>query len=150
MLSLGYLHEDGIIEKNSYERFNARLNLSTDILPNLKVTTRLSGVYSFRNEPISYDGDMLDMVSSAVRYPGLWAKGTQMENLDWVTSPLVHLQLLFIPPPTLKPRNSKLMLTCELTIIPSKNSKYQQSVDSLIKTMKKKPTALHGFLKVKT
>ena len=73
MLSLGYLHEDGIIEKNSYERFNARLNLSTDILPNLKVTTRLSGVYSFRNEPISYDGDMLDMVSSAVRYPGLWA-----------------------------------------------------------------------------
>lgn len=34
MLSLGYLHEDGIIEKNSYERFNARLNLSTDILPN--------------------------------------------------------------------------------------------------------------------
>lgn len=69
MLSFGYLHQDGLIKKNNYERYNTRLNLITDILPNLTITTRLAGTYATRNEPT---GKMLDIVSSAVRMPGLW------------------------------------------------------------------------------
>lgn len=79
LLSFGYLHEDGIIEKNNYERFNTRLNLVTDILSNLTITTRLSGVYATRKEPTA-DGTstMLDMVGAAIRTPGLWA--TRLSN----------------------------------------------------------------------
>lgn len=79
LLSLGYLHEDGIIKKNNYERFNTRLNLVTDVLSNLTITTRLSGVYATRKEPTA-DGTatMLDMVGAAIRTPGLWA--TRLSN----------------------------------------------------------------------
>ncbi|WP_455638939.1 TonB-dependent receptor [Parabacteroides sp.] len=69
MLSFGYLHQDGLIRKNNYERYNTRLNLITDILSNLTITTRLSGTYATRNEPT---GSMLEIVSGAVRTPGLW------------------------------------------------------------------------------
>lgn len=69
MLSFGYLNQQGLIKKNSYERYNTRLNLITDLLPNLTITTRISGIYATRKEP---NGDMLSMVSGAVRTPGLW------------------------------------------------------------------------------
>lgn len=81
LLSFGYLHEDGIVEKNNFERFNTRLNLVTDILPNLTITTRLSGVYSTRKEPVGYLGDgndMLGLILSSIRVPGLWA--TRLAN----------------------------------------------------------------------
>lgn len=75
MASFGYMKQNGIIENNDYERYNARVNMINEILPNLKLTTRLSGMYGTRNEPLASAGDdaddMLKMISKAVRFPGL-------------------------------------------------------------------------------
>lgn len=75
MASFGYMKQNGIIERNDYERYNARVNMINEILPNLQLTTRLSGVYSVRNEPLASAGDdakeMINMISKAVRFPGL-------------------------------------------------------------------------------
>lgn len=75
MTSFGYMKQNGIIEKNDYERYNARVNMINEILPSLKITTRLSGMYGTRNEPLAPGGDdaegMLNMISKAVRFPGL-------------------------------------------------------------------------------
>jgi len=77
LMSFGYLNQNGLVEKNNYERFNARINLATDILSNLTVTTRLSGVYSTVNEPSVPGGpdvnDVTGIIQKAVRFPGLYA-----------------------------------------------------------------------------
>lgn len=75
MISFGYLRQNGIIERNDYQRYNARVNMINGIFPNLTLSTRLSGVYSIRNEPLAPGGDdaaeMINMISKAVRFPGL-------------------------------------------------------------------------------
>ena len=77
LLSFGYLNQNGLVAKNNYERFNTRLNLITDILSNLTVTTRLSGVYSTVNEPSVPGGpdveDVTGIIQEASRYPGVYA-----------------------------------------------------------------------------
>ncbi len=77
LMSFGYLNQTGLVEKNNYERFNARINLATDVLSNLTVTTRLSGVYSTVNEPSVPGGpdvnDVTGIIQKAVRFPGLYA-----------------------------------------------------------------------------
>lgn len=111
MLSFGYMHQDGLIEKNSYERYNARLNLTTDLLSNLTVTTRLSGVYATRKEPTgssgNITGNMLDMVSEAVRVPGLWPTFLQngelgMGNKSVGTPPSILYSDSFFEEPSFK------------------------------------------------
>ena len=73
MVSFGYLN--GIVEKNDYQRYNARVNLINEILPGLKLTSRLSGVYGNRKEPMAPGGDdadnMLVLIQKALRFPGL-------------------------------------------------------------------------------
>ncbi len=75
MASFGYLLQNGIVEKNNYQRYNARINLINEILPNLKLSTRLSGVYGIRKEPTAPGGDdassMLLLIQKALRFPGL-------------------------------------------------------------------------------
>ncbi|GBU07691.1 SusC/RagA family TonB-linked outer membrane protein [Bacteroidales bacterium] len=75
LLSVGYLSQDGLVKKNNYERYNTRLNLVSDLLPNLKITTRLSGIYSMRNEPSVPGGidadNVMGIAEYAVRFPGL-------------------------------------------------------------------------------
>ena len=75
MISFGYLQQNGIVEKNDYTRYNARVNIINEILPNLKLSTRLSGIYSNRNEPMSPGGTEVDsflrLIGKAVRFPGL-------------------------------------------------------------------------------
>ncbi|MFS3069430.1 TonB-dependent receptor [Parabacteroides merdae] len=75
MVSFGYLKQNGIVEKNDYQRYNARVNLINEILPGLKLTSRLSGVYGNRKEPMSPGGDdadnMLVLIQKALRFPGL-------------------------------------------------------------------------------
>lgn len=75
MVSFGYLKQNGIVERNDYERYNARVNMINSILPNLTLSTRLSGIYSVRNEPLTPGGDdaagMVNLISKAVRFPGL-------------------------------------------------------------------------------
>ena len=75
MVSFGYLKQNGIVEKNDYQRYNARVNLINEILPVLKLTSRLSGVYGNRKEPMAPGGDdadnMLVLIQKALRFPGL-------------------------------------------------------------------------------
>lgn len=75
MVSFGYLKQNGILERNDYQRYNARVNMINNILPNLTLSTRLSGIYSVRNEPLAVAGDeasgMVNLISKAVRFPGL-------------------------------------------------------------------------------
>ncbi|MCE8971685.1 TonB-dependent receptor [Bacteroides fragilis] len=75
MVSFGYLKQNGIVERNDYQRYNARVNIINNILPNLTLSTRLSGIYAVRNEPLASAGDdateMVNMISKAVRFPGL-------------------------------------------------------------------------------
>ena len=76
LLSFGYLNQNGLMEKNNYERYNARLNLVTDISKKIKITTRLSSVYAIRNEPstpgsVDVD-DVTGIAQKALRFPGLY------------------------------------------------------------------------------
>ena len=75
MVSFGYLKQNGIVEKNDYQRYNARVNLINEILPGLRLTSRLSGVYGNRKEPMAPGGDdadnMLVLIQKALRFPGL-------------------------------------------------------------------------------
>ena len=75
MVSFGYLKQNSIVEKNDYQGYNARVNLINEILPGLKLTSRLSGVYGNRKEPMAPGGDdasnMLILIQKALRFPGL-------------------------------------------------------------------------------
>lgn len=75
MVSFGYLKQNGVVEKNDYQRYNARVNLINEIMPGLKLTSRLSGVYGNRKEPMVPGGDDVDMmpyiIQKALRFPGL-------------------------------------------------------------------------------
>jgi TonB-linked SusC/RagA family outer membrane protein len=66
--AVGYLSQDGIVEKNNYSRYNARLNMISALTPKLKVTTRLSGVTSQINEPASPgSGDVFRVTDGIIR-----------------------------------------------------------------------------------
>ena len=75
MASLGYLHQDGLLDNNYYNRYNARVNLNAELAKNLKLSVRLSGMASDRHEPStpgSMDGGgYKSIISNAVRFPGL-------------------------------------------------------------------------------
>ncbi|WP_423786480.1 TonB-dependent receptor [Hoylesella timonensis] len=75
MATAGYLHHDGLLENNYYNKYNARLNLNAEITKDLSMGIRLNGMASDRHEPSTpgaldtggYAGIML----AALRYPGL-------------------------------------------------------------------------------
>lgn len=75
MASLGYLYQEGLLDKNYYNRYNARVNLNADLAKNLKLNIYLSGMISDRHEP-STPG-LMDMsgykgiISNAIRAAGL-------------------------------------------------------------------------------
>ncbi|MFV0585568.1 MAG: SusC/RagA family TonB-linked outer membrane protein, partial [Parabacteroides gordonii] len=72
LTSFGFLTQNGLVDKNDYTRYNARINLSTKLLPNLKMTTRFSGMYSNLDEPVGDDPQtMLGLITRALRLPGL-------------------------------------------------------------------------------
>lgn len=65
-LSLGYLFQDGLVEKNNYRRYNVRLNMTTKISPKLSMTTRVSFISSNVNEPGT---SVLSLIDESVRLP---------------------------------------------------------------------------------
>ena len=77
MVSFGYLGQDGLLEHNHFDRYNGRVNLSTEIAKNLTFSAHLNGTITRRNEPSTpgamdaagYGG----IVLNAVRFPGMWA-----------------------------------------------------------------------------
>lgn len=75
MVSLGYLHQDGLLDNNFFNRYNARVNMNADLAKNLKLSVRLSGMASDRHEPStpgSMDGGgYKSIIANAVRFPGM-------------------------------------------------------------------------------
>lgn len=92
MLSFGYLKQNGLVEHNDYERYNTRVNIVNDILSNLKLTTRLSGVMDTRNEPYAPGSlsstNMLSLIGDAVRFPGIYP--TVLSNGNYSQGPLLQ------------------------------------------------------------
>ncbi|MDD4800653.1 MAG: SusC/RagA family TonB-linked outer membrane protein [Proteiniphilum sp.] len=101
LLSFGYLDQKGLIKKNNYSRYNGRINLTTELLSNLKLTTRVNGIFSKRNEPSVPAGDdvedMKGIILKALRFPGLnpiklstgeYGKGQELHGTPpaWVES----------------------------------------------------------------
>lgn len=78
--SLGYLHQEGIVEQNDYSKYNFQLNIDNQILSNLLLKANLSGYASTTNEPYTGDGDMSRMIGMSVRenatIPGRKSDGT--------------------------------------------------------------------------
>lgn len=85
--SLGYLNQKGIVKKNSYDRYNARLNIVSNIRENLKLTTRLSAIQTSDSQPAppaTLDfNDMIGMISNVVRFPSIYP--IRLSNGDWGT-----------------------------------------------------------------
>ncbi len=75
MASLGYLRQNGLLENNYYNRYNARINLNAELASNLTLSTRVSGMTSDRHEPstpgILDNSGFKGIISNAVRFPGL-------------------------------------------------------------------------------
>ena len=75
-VSFGYLNQNGIVEKNYYRRYNARVNMTNELFKNLTLNTRLSGSIEEREEPqtvAAVDKSGLDgIVNNASRYPSIY------------------------------------------------------------------------------
>ena len=89
-VSLGYLSQNGILPDNNYSRYTARVNLTSELAKNLKMTVRLRGDHINIKEPGlsgSVDGDdLLVLVQQGLRFPGYkpsvlsdgsWGPGTK-------------------------------------------------------------------------
>ncbi len=86
LLSLGYLYQNGIIDENNYNRYNLRLNLVSDITNKIKLTSRLSGVQVYDEQPsgpasLGNASSMLGIIGQAVRYPSIYP--IRLSNGDW-------------------------------------------------------------------
>ena len=89
MVALGYLNQNGLLEKNYYNRYNARVNLSTKLADKVRMNVHVAGMIADRHEP-STPGSMdaagvKGIISNAVRFPGLTA--TKLQNGEWGLGP---------------------------------------------------------------
>jgi TonB-linked SusC/RagA family outer membrane protein len=50
-MSMGYLHQDGLIQKNTLERYTIRLNLDSKVGEKLDLSFKLQGKHTIKNEP---------------------------------------------------------------------------------------------------
>lgn len=73
LLSLSYLHQDGIVAENSYNKYNFLLNFDSKIKDNLFLKVNLSGFDANTEEPRHFNGDVTDMIGFAVREPSTYA-----------------------------------------------------------------------------
>ena len=75
MASLGYLRQNGLLDNNYYNRYNARVNLNAEIAKNVSLSVRVSGMTSDRHEPstpgVLDNEGFKGIIANAVRYPGL-------------------------------------------------------------------------------
>lgn len=75
MTSIGYMRQNGLLENNYFNRYNARVNLGTELAKGLKMQVRLSGTVSDRHEPSTPGamdiGGFKGIIGNAVRFPGL-------------------------------------------------------------------------------
>ena len=89
MVALGYLNQNGLLEKNYYNRYNARVNLSTKLADKIHMNVHIAGMIADRHEPStpgSMDiGGVKGIISNAVRFPGLTP--TKLQNGEWGLGP---------------------------------------------------------------
>ena len=82
LASFNYLRQDGLMNNNYYNRYNARVNLKAEIVKGLSLNVRISGMTSDLHEPETPGGmdisRMSGIVNEAIRYPGLTA--TYLQN----------------------------------------------------------------------
>lgn len=80
MFSTTYLNQNGIVAKNSFDRYNFLLNFNSQITNNLNLKVSTNGFTYNVDEPRHYEGDMSNMIRFAVRegpvFAGLKSDGT--------------------------------------------------------------------------
>jgi TonB-linked SusC/RagA family outer membrane protein len=85
LLSAGYLYQNGIVEKNDYNRYNLRLNMTNQISSKVKLSTRLSGAQYLNNEPAppaTLDwNNMLTSIGQVIRVPSIFVN--KLSNGDY-------------------------------------------------------------------
>lgn len=130
MLSIGYLRQEGLLDKNYFNRYTSRVNLKTKLADNLELTTRISGIASIRDEPsvpggADVGGDMVYIVSEATRYPGIWP--TTMSDGSWGDGPkLLGTPKAWMKSSSFYKRNSKILTSlAELSWEPVKGLKFK-------------------------
>ena len=83
--SFGYLSQNGIVPGNNYSRYTGRLNLTSELAKDLKLTIRLRGDRRNVKEPGtagSVDGDgMMLLIQQGMRFPGYMP--SQLSNGNW-------------------------------------------------------------------
>jgi TonB-linked SusC/RagA family outer membrane protein len=73
LFSLGYLHQEGLVAKNDYSKYNFLVNIDSRLRDNLKLKVDLLGNTSTTNEPRQSDGDMTSIIRFAVRQGPIFA-----------------------------------------------------------------------------
>ncbi len=80
LVSFGYLFQDGILERNDYNRYNLRLNLKNNITKKITLTSRLSGAQYVDNQPAppaTLDfNSMVGLIGLVVRVPSTFTNIT--------------------------------------------------------------------------
>lgn len=81
MAMAGYLRQDGLLSKNSFNKYNARLNFNARLTRRLSMELSLNGMTNDHNEPsvpgsIDYSG-YAGIILNALRFPGLLPTYTQ-------------------------------------------------------------------------
>ena len=80
MFSLGYLHQEGIVAKNDYTKYNFQFNVDHQILDELTLRANFTGWTSKTNQPHTGDGDMNRMIGMSIMesnaIPGRKSDGT--------------------------------------------------------------------------
>lgn len=91
-VSAGILEQDGIIPKNSFSRYNVRMNLQNKLGDKFELNTRMFGTIEERKEPQatankgSADNSFQDqLIQNAVRYPAVYLG--QASNGDYGIGP---------------------------------------------------------------
>ena len=72
LLSLGYLHQDGIVAQNSYDKYNFQFNVDNQLTRTLHLKADISGYTGVQKEPRSND-DFNTMIGYSVREPSIIA-----------------------------------------------------------------------------
>jgi len=68
LLSTGYLNQNGLVDENSYERYDIQVNLNQKMAENFDVAFKMSAYQSSANEPVTYGGDSVyELINGAVR-----------------------------------------------------------------------------------
>ena len=77
LFSFGYLKQDGLVARTSYDRYTVLLNMDSKLKDNLVLNVKFSGKYGSRNEPTAADKNpapgINGLLDYAVKIPNVYA-----------------------------------------------------------------------------